>query len=238
MNAADDDLELDHATDIAALLNEVAKAKALVHLQGAAGDELTLQALAFEATDGRLHLRLPGLQAQAPDWTLHAPLHAHTMLGKVRIDFDLDLDTPRQVVEQSGLPVLALGAPSRVRRHQRRHAYRVTPLSKQYPRASLSRPGQTRPLRMGTQDLSASGVALVWPQAIAAPAPGQRLDGVELELERGQRIAVNLQVEHVRPGFTGEWVVGCAYVQLPAQSERQLLLHLNQLQRMHRMLGR
>ena len=134
--------------------------------------------------------------------------------------------------------MLRIALPARLRRHQRRQAFRVSPVSQHHPRALVPVAGQPRPLRLNTQDLSAGGVALIWSSKDGPPSVDQRLDGVELELERDLRLSVNLRVEHLRHNARGEWVLGCAFVNLPAQTERQLLLHLNQLQRRHRVISR
>lgn len=236
MNAPEVDLELHHPSDIAALLDELVHGHAPVHAQAAAGQALSLPALNFDRTSQQLALRLPGLEAQAPLWLLEAPLQLNAVLGKVRIEFEHH--QRRHVATHDGWPVLVLSAPERMRRLQRRQAFRVAPLSQHHPRAVVPMADRTQPLCMSTQDLSASGVALLWPLPDALPALHQRLDGVELELERGLRVDVSLQVQHTRLNARGEWVIGCGFVQLPAPSERQLLLHLNQLQRRHRVLGR
>jgi flagellar brake protein len=236
MRAADDDLEIDHPSEIAALLDEAAQSTVRLHLSGKHEEAMALPLLRWDPSNGLL-LRLPGLRAEAPAWLLQGPVHAHAVLDKVRIDFDLDFE--RRLTEADGLPVLQLNVPSRVRRHQRRQAFRVAPLSLHHPRALLAQAGQSRPLRLTTQDLSAGGVALVWPNAeTAVPEIGQLLDGVELELERELRMPVSLKVEHLRQNEEGQWVLGCAFMALTAQAERLLLLHLNQMQRRQRLLAR
>lgn len=234
---ATDDLELDHPSDIAALLDEAVQSQVRLHLQAPGGEFLELLTLRFDRARGLLLLRLPGLQDGLPAWLQHGAVHAHALLDRVRIDFDLDASA-RQSVEHEGLPALALPVPARLRRHQRRQAFRVAPISQHHPRAVVPLAGQARPLRLATQDLSAGGVALLWSDADHLPQADQRLDGVELELERELRVTVSLQVEHVRRNARGDWVVGCAFLQLGPQAERQLLLHLNHLQRRHRVIGR
>ncbi len=236
MRAADDDLEIDHPSEIAALLDEAAQSAVRLHLSSKHEEPMALPLLRWDPSNGLL-LRLPGLRAEAPAWLLQGPVHAHAVLDKVRIDFDLDLE--RRLTEVDGLPVLQLGVPSRLRRHQRRQAFRVTPMSQHHPRALLPQATQSRPLRLSTQDLSAGGVALVWPNAEATvPELGQLLDGVELELEREVRMPVSLKVEHLRRNDEGQSVLGCAFVGMSAPAERLLLLHLNQMQRRQRLLAR
>jgi c-di-GMP-binding flagellar brake protein YcgR len=232
----DDDLELDHPSEIAALIEEAVHSQVRLHMEAPGGELLELLPLSVDRARGLLQLRLPGLQASAPAWLLNGPVHAHAMLDKVRIDFDL-AEGGRQLLSESGLPLLQLPLPMRLRRHQRRQAFRVAPVSQHHPRALVPVAGQTRPLRLTTQDLSAGGVALIWPGPDTLPVPGQRLDGVELEMERELRVSLGLNVEHVRRNARGDWVVGCAFVNLAPQAERQLLLHLNQLQRRHRVIS-
>lgn len=230
-----DDLQLDHPTGIASLLDEAVQSQQRLTLSAPAGEALALMPVRLDLASGALLLRLPGLQVQAPDWLMRGPVHAQLLLDKVRVDFELG--ETRQLLLDGGLPVLSIGLPARIRRHQRRQAFRVAPLSQHHPRAVLPVAGEARPLRLVTQDLSAGGVALRWPASVALPALEARLDGVELELERELRVGVNLIVEHVRQDVRGEWVVGCAFRDLAAPAERQLLLHLNQMQRRHRVVA-
>ncbi len=232
---SDDDLELDHPSEIAALIEEAVQEQVRLHLESPNSETLELLLLRVDRAQASLQLRLPGLLAQAPEWLLQGPVHAHAVLDKVRIDFDLGDE--RQLSSEEGLPVLHLALPARMRRHQRRQAFRVAPVSQHHPRAVVPIAGQTRPLRLATQDLSAGGVALLWPESVELPTLDQRLEGVEVELERELRVSVSLSVEHVRRNPRGEWVVGCAFVNLATQAERLLLLHLNQLQRRHRVIG-
>lgn len=230
-----DDLELDHPTGIASLLSEAVQSQQRLTLSSPGGEALALLPSRLDSASGGLLLRLPGLQVEAPDWLMKGPVHAQVLLDKVRIDFELD--EARQLLLDDGLPALRIGLPARIRRHQRRQAFRVAPLSQHHPRAVLPVAGEARPLRLVTQDLSAGGVALRWPTSRALPSLEARLDGVELELERELRIGVNLIVEHVRQDARGDWVVGCAFRDLAPQAERQLLLHLNQMQRRHRVVA-
>lgn len=230
-----DDLELDHPTGIASLLAEAVQTQQRLTLTAPSGEALALMPVRVEAATASLLLRLPGLQPDAPHWLLHGAVHAQVLLDKVRVDFELA--EARELQSDGGLPVLRIPLPDRVRRHQRRQAFRVAPISQHHPRAVLPVAGQPRPMRLVTQDLSAGGVALRWPAGVALPALAARLDGVELELERELRVGVNLVVEHVRQDARGDWVVGCAFRALQPQAERQLLLHLNHLQRRHRVVA-
>jgi c-di-GMP-binding flagellar brake protein YcgR len=88
-----------------------------------------------------LELRLPGLVAQAPSWLLSGPVHAFAVLDKVRIDFDLP-SGERETHDRGGPPVLRIALPARLRRHQRRQAFRVSPVSQHHPRALVPVAGQ------------------------------------------------------------------------------------------------
>jgi flagellar brake protein len=226
------DLLLLHPSEITALLHELIQEGGSLELAAPTGPSLALLVALLDDKTQSLLLRLPGLRASAPDWLLQGPVHAHALLAKVRIDFDL---SERHLGELDGLPVLRLALPTQMRRHQRRQAYRVKPLSKHHPRVSVMLPERPRPVRLSTQDLSTGGVALLWPKGSAPP---ESIDQAELELEREVRVAVQLRLEHCRLADDGSWVLGCAFVQLSAQAERLLTQHLNQLQRRHRLLGR
>jgi c-di-GMP-binding flagellar brake protein YcgR len=221
------DLELTHPADIAALLQELVNSPSALHLSPPGGGELQLQPLRLDGD--ALLLRLPLLQAP-PAWLLAGPVQAHALLARVRIDFSLG---ERQLEQQDGRPVLRLRLPARLQRHQRRQSFRVMPLSAHHPRLLLPWEGQA--LRLSARDVSVGGMALRWPLELDAPAPGAEMDGV-LEMSRELRIPVRLRVEHVQSGFD-ESIVGGAFVGLSPLGERQLLQHLQLMQRRQRALG-
>jgi len=233
MIADDDDLDIDHPSEIAALLDELVAGPRLLELQAPNGQSLALQTLRLARDDGLLWLRLPGLSADdLPGWLLQGDVHAHALLDRVRIDFELGR---RDLGSDGGLPALRLALPTRLRRHQRRQAFRVPALSQHHPRALLA---HDTALRLPALDISAGGVALVWPADRPAPVPGELLPGVELELERELRVKVQLRVSHQRRREDGSAVLGCAFEALAPASERVLQQQLQKLQRRARLVGR
>ncbi|MBB5205906.1 c-di-GMP-binding flagellar brake protein YcgR [Inhella inkyongensis] len=231
----DSDLLIEHPSEVCAWLEEMVDDQAPLHLEEPGGRHLTLQPLRFVRTPAVLELKLPGVVAQLPDWLLDGPVHAHALLDRIRLDFDLGR---RALAEHEGLPVLRLDLPARLRRHQRRQAFRVQPASVHHPRALLPR-GSSLPLRLRTADLSAGGVGILWADALPLPQPGDLLPQVDIELARDLRIQVRLQVQHVRAAQADQPpLVGCAFVELSPMAERQLSLHLNQMQRRQRNLER
>ena len=133
--------------------------------------------------------------------------------------------------------MLRVALPPRMRRHQRRQAFRVPPNNQHFPRAYWRQPTLTSTTKITLCDLSAGGLGLFWPRNLPHPKAGDELDGVEIELEREQRIRVKVRVEHTRTAPEG-LVVGCAFVGLNPMAERNLLQHLNQAQRRRRALGK
>lgn len=234
---APDELNIEHPGEIAAWLEEMVGDQVPLHLDDALGQQSwTLQPLRVSRTPGHLDLRLPGLGLEAPAWVLKGPVQAHAALDRIRLDFELP--TQRQLVDEQGLPLLRVALPERLRRHQRRQAYRVQPASAHHPRVLLPRSADL-PLRLRTADLSAGGVALAWSASLPLPQAGELLPDVELELGHELRVSVQLRVQHVRPPDAGESaLVGCAFVALSPQAERQLALYLNQLQRRQRGVAR
>lgn len=226
------DLDIENPAEIGAWFQDLADEQTPVHLAGPAGQAWTLQALRLQPITQQIDLRLPSLMPEAPEWVLRGPVQAHATLDRIRLDFELP--ATRVLLADGGLPLLRLPLPTRLRRHQRRQAFRVQPTSLQHPRAWLPRPGAL-PLCLRTADLSAGGVALLWPASHPLPQPGDLLPGVELELGREQRLPLQLQVQHLgEAAGESSTRVGCAYVQLPPQTERQLALYLNNLQRRQR----
>ena len=225
-----DELLLDHPSEIAALLDELVDSATPLQLEPPGGELLTLAPLRQDREKGLLWLRLPGLQGGLPPWLLDGPVHAHALLARVRIDFELGR---RDLVDDAGLPALRLAVPTQMRRHQRRQSFRVPSLSQHHPRALL--PGA---LSLAALDISAGGVALVWPAGQDLPVPGELLGPLELELERELRLTTSLRVSHCRRREDGSAVLGCAFETLTAANERLLAQQLQKLQRRARVVGR
>jgi len=230
------DADIVHPAEIAALLGEAAAQQVRLELLGPTGEALSLAFVRIDPERRLMVLRWPDLQAHAlPAWLQPGAVQAHASLAKIRIDFTLD-GLPH-LHRSDDLPELHLPLPQRLRRHQRRQAFRVAPLSQTYPRVLITLPGQARPLRLVTADLSAGGVALQWPPELPLPLPNERFEAAELELSRDLRLAVRLQVQHVGAPQGAARTVGCGFDALAPQAERVLLLQLQQLQRRHRTLG-
>ena len=229
------ELLIEHPSEVCSWLEELVDDQVPLHLEDPTGRSLTLHPLRFLRTPAVLELKLPGLIANLPEWLLNGPVHAHALLDRIRLDFEL---AGRSLAEHEGLPVLRLDLPTRLRRHQRRQAFRVQPASVHHPRALLPR-GSQLPLRLRTADLSAGGVGILWTDLLPLPQVGDLLSEVEIELGREHRFVVRLQVQHVRPAEADRPpLVGCAFVELSPMAERQLSLHLNQMQRRQRALER
>ncbi|MFO1253829.1 MAG: PilZ domain-containing protein [Inhella sp.] len=226
------DLDIANPAEIGAWFQDLVDEQASVHLEGPDGQSWTLQAQQVQPGSHALELRLPSLKPEAPAWVLKGPVQAHATLNRIRLDFELP--AARELRVNGGLPLLCLPLPALLRRHQRRQAFRVQPTSLHHPRAWLPRPGAL-PLCLRTADLSAGGLSLLWPASQPLPRPGDLLPGVELELGRDQRVALQLQVQHLdETRAEPDPRVGCAFVGLSPQTERQLALYLNNLQRRQR----
>lgn len=230
MSQDDQELLLDHPSEIAALLDELVDTATALQLEPPGGEALRLAPLRHDREKGLLWLRLPGLQDGPPAWLLDGAVHAHALLDRVRIDFELGR---RDLAEEAGLPALRLAAPTQMRRHQRRQSFRVPSLSQHHPRALL--PGS---LNIAALDISAGGVALIWPAGQALPVPGELLGPLELELDRELRLPLRLRVSHCRRREDGSAVLGCSFENLTASSERLLAQQLQKLQRRARVVGR
>jgi len=226
------DLDIDTPAEIGAWFQDLIAEQVPIHFEGPADEEWTVQAHRVHPAHQHIDFRLPSLKLEAPVWVLRGPLRAHATLRRIRLDFEAP--PARELLSDAGLPLLRLALPTLLRRHQRRQAFRVQPTSSHHPRAWLPRPGAL-PLSLRTMDLSAGGVALLWPPALPLPQPGDLLPGVELELGRDHRLRLQLQVQHLgeEPGESLARV-GCAFVGLKPETERELALYLNHLQRRQR----
>ena len=226
---SDDELLLDHPAEIGNLLDELVASGTPLQLSRD-GQALSLPPVLHDADTGLLWLRLPGLQLAAPAWLLDGPVHARAVLDRVQIDFEVGR---RDLVSRDGLPALRLAAPTQLRRHQRRQSFRVPALSQHHPRALLA--GSQA---LAALDISAGGVALIWPAGQALPVPGEVLGPLELELERELRLRLSLRVSHCRRREDGSAVLGCSFESLNPANERLLSQHLQKLQRRARVVGR
>lgn len=226
------DLDIDNPAEIGAWFHDLGTEQAAVHFEGPEGEVWTVHMHRVVPGKALLEFRLPSLKLDAPAWVLRGPLWAHATLRRIRLDFEAPAQ--RELLSDAGLPLLRMALPAQLRRHQRRQAFRVQPTSVHHPRAWLPRAGAL-PMNLRTVDLSAGGVALLWPPALPLPRPGDLLPGVELELGRDHRLRLQLQVQHLgeAPGET-QVRVGCAFVGLSADGERELALYLNHLQRRQR----
>lgn len=230
MSPDDDELLLDHPSEIAALLDELVETATPLHLSAPSGDSLALAPLRHDRGGGLLWVRLPGLQNAGPAWLTDGPVHAHALLARVRIDFELGR---RDQAADAGLPALRLAVPTQLRRHQRRQSFRVPALSQHHPRALL--PGR---LSLAAVDISTGGVALIWPADRPLPVPGELLGPLELELERELRLPLQLRISHCRRREDGSAVLGCAFESLSASQERVLAQQVQKLERRARVVGR
>ncbi len=231
--ATADELQLDHPSEIAALLDELVGSAVPLQLESPDDLRLALTPLRHERDAGLLWLRLPDSLDRLPPWLADGSVHAHALLDRVRIDFPLGR---HDLIQDRGSPALRLAVPTQLRRHQRRQNFRVPALSQHHPRALL--PSGDSTLRLAALDLSSGGMALVWPAGRPQPVPGELLGPLELELERELRLRLRLRVSHVRLRDDGSAVLGCGFEQLDAASERLLAQQLQKLQRRARVVGR
>lgn len=232
MSSHADDFDIEHPAEVAALLQEMLDDQVRLHLSAGAEQELALQPLRLDRH--HLVLRWHAIEGgHLPAWLAQGAVHAHATLDRIRLDFELEA---RELRAEVVPPELWLTLPMRLRRHQRRQAFRVQPPSQHYPRAALRAPGGAAALPLSLLNLSAGGLAVRWPRLWPLPEPGNEVEGLELELARQQLLRVKVSVEHVLMQPEGP-VVGLSFVALPPMAERQIQQHLNEAQRRARTLG-
>jgi len=167
-------------------------------------------------------------------------VQAQAWLDAVQLQFQLaDL----LIVSDARGKVMRAALPPLLYRFQRREAYRVQPVGRQFPVAQLNAPSppasSDTALRLRVLDISIGGVGLQWPLDQTPPEPGSEWPEVMLELEPDNRFEVRLRLHHVgapMPGGSGVHL-GFSFVGLSVESSRRLQVYIDQTQKRRRQLG-
>lgn len=232
-----EDFRLRSPHEIRALLQRLAATRSLLHLSTPEG-----------ASYSTLLLRLdPERNVAVFDAEPRSPL-LQRLLASREISAVGYMDSIKLQFELSGV-MLVNGAtasqlharvPQEMYRFQRRESFRVRPSVKDAPLACFAQPGRPEvELALPILDVSAGGCALFLADGAPPIAPGQKLPGVQVELDAHTRFACTLLLHHVTAmnPVAGGVRLGCEWIGLEAAATRALQRFVDQTQKLRRSLG-
>ncbi|WP_240636169.1 flagellar brake protein [Caldimonas tepidiphila] len=194
---ASGDFRISEPLEVAALLRELVRQRALLTIAAPDGASYTTLLWEFDAERGLLRFSAgdhddPGL-ARVLDAT---DAVAVGYLERIKVQFDVNGLV--LVHTATGDSALNCALPAGVFRFQRRNAFRVRPLAQTEPTARFAHPLQREvQLALRVLDVSIGGVALFLPDGAPQVPPGTKLDRVELELDGDTRFDCGLRVHHL-----------------------------------------
>ena len=234
-----DDVRITTAREVRATLRQLQGGAVRLHLNGRAGQSLTVKVSSVE--DDNLVLAID-VAVAAADPALVAllgsdPVVAVGCMDSVKVQFELRA----MVLEHSPrASFLHCTCPLEMFRFQRRGAFRVRPLPRSTPLARLRHPGGGRaetPLALCVLDVSIGGCALFLPASVPDLAVGSVIRDVELTLDADTHFRVDLRLQHavLNAESTGARL-GCEFVNAGSLALRVLQRFIDQTQQRARML--
>ena len=158
-------------------------------------------------------------------------------LDSVKVQFDVE----KLVVVHSGTAVaLKTSFPRELFRFQRRNGFRVRPMMRSSPMATLRHPMiPDMQLNLRVLDVSIGGCALFLPNDVPALDPGVLMNGVTIDLDADTRMATALRLQHVTSlnPESGGVRLGCEMVNPGSSGLRALQLYIDQTQKRRRLLA-
>jgi c-di-GMP-binding flagellar brake protein YcgR len=158
-------------------------------------------------------------------------------LDSVKVQFDVD----KLVVVHSGTAVaLKTSFPRELFRFQRRNGFRVRPMMRSSPMATLRHPMiPDMQLNLRVLDVSIGGCALFLPNDVPALDAGVQMNGVIIDLDADTRIKTGLRLQHVTSlnPESGGVRLGCEMVTPGSDGLRALQRYIDQTQKRRRLLA-
>lgn len=234
------DFRIQSPVEILGLLQRLQQEQTPLILSTPEGLSLSTRVCELDADKGRLLLDRPAAASPLPNLLGAQELTAVAYLDQIRLQFDLEGLMLLQAGPQASQDdLLRANLPQQLYRFQRRQAFRVRPTSRT-PQAHVCVPGadEASPITVSLRvlDLSLGGLALLLPPGPAAPATGQLLQAVRVELDRHTRLMVDLRLQHVRPQADGSRQLGLTFENLDPLAGRDLQHYVEQAQKMARLL--
>lgn len=159
-------------------------------------------------------------------------------LDSVKVQFDVN-----DLVLVHGRSGSAFNAryPREVYRFQRRNSFRVKPVGRAQPHATLTHPALARrEIDLRVVDISYTGVALMLGEDLDVFERGQVIRDVVIELDSATRLIAGLRVSHVSLfgiAPTQYRRIGCELIDLSAHAQRELQRYIDHTQRRSRLLA-
>ena len=233
-----DDFRLSSSAEVHALLKRLLDANVALHLSTPQGAVYTTALWALDAARGMLTL-----SADRGSPQLQRVLEAEEVtvvgyLDSIKVQFELN---GMVLVHAAHSSVINGQMPREVFRFQRRNSFRVKPLGRSTPTATLAHPMiPDMQLALRVLDMSIGGCALFLPDDVPAVTPGVRVNAVRLDLDASTHIRSALVIHHVtsiNPESHGVRL-GCELVSMSGEATRALQLFIDQIEKRRRMLSR
>lgn len=232
-----DDFRIDDVREMAAMLAQLHDARSTLHITAPNGASLCATLL---ASDPPRHIITLKVEADEP--ALQAVIDGNeaslvTYLDSVQLRFDLQ---HLVLVRGPDRQVLNAAFPREMFRFQRRNAFRVKPLLRHAPLATMRHPGLPEmQLSLRILDISLLGCALFLPDDVPPLEPGVLMNGVQMELDADTRLSTSLRLHHISAfnQESGGSRLGCELVHPAGGAERMLQRYIDQTQKKRRLMA-
>jgi c-di-GMP-binding flagellar brake protein YcgR len=232
-----DEFRITAPFEIAALLKQLADGNVHVGLNGPDGSSITATVWAVDPARGVLSFSLPRDEPQADAVVECDEAVVVGYLDSVKVQFDVD---KLVLVRQGKDTALKTSFPREMYRFQRRGSFRVRPLVRASPVATLRHPmiPEMR-LDLRVLDVSIGGCALFLPSDVPVLEPGVLMNGVVIDLDADTRVHTGLRLQHVTSlnPESGGVRLGCEMVGASSEGLRALQRYIDQTQKRRRMLS-
>jgi c-di-GMP-binding flagellar brake protein YcgR len=231
-----DEFRVAAVPEVAALLRQLADGAVLVNISAPDGSSYTSVLWTVDPVRRRISFSADAGNPQVQRLLDAQEAVVVAYLDSVKVQFDL-----HSLVLVHGARDSALQAelPAELYRFQRRGAFRVRTLPRSAPTAHLRHPGWPAPLALRVLDVSMGGCALALPDDVPTPAPGARIERVQVELDPDTRFEATLQLQHVTSinPASGAKRLGCQLMHLGGEAQRALQRYIDQTQKRRRLLS-
>lgn len=222
--------------EIAAVLQRLCDSNVAMNLNAPDGSFCSVQLWTVDR--GR---SVMSFSADANDPKLQAVLQCDEAVVVCYLDsVKLQFDVHDLVLVHSGLScALKCELPTEMFRFQRRGSFRVRPILRNAPMATLRHPMiPDMMLSLRILDVSIGGCALFLPEDVPPLSPGVTLNGVTLELDQDTRLSTTLRLQHISSiNAEAKGVrLGCEMIDPARGSLRDLQHFIDQTQKKRRLM--
>jgi c-di-GMP-binding flagellar brake protein YcgR len=232
-----DDFRISAPAEIAAMLRRLAEANVHVSLNAPNGHSIVATLWTVDARRGMVSF---SMLAGEPQLDAIVECDEATVIGhldSVKLQFDVhDL----VLVHRDKEKALNAAFPRELFRFQRRNGFRVTPMLRTTPVATLRHPMiPDMQLALRVLDVSIGGCALFLPDDVPPLDAGVLMNGVVIDLDADTRVHTGLRLSHVtaiNPDSRGVRL-GCEMVGAGPEGLRALQRYIDQTQKRRRMLA-